>query len=65
MKDQESNVKSWEAGRKNLIEEHKFKRENERTNRAALYVRQVLSHDSPLKFAGLCQVSWRIHPYFV
>ncbi|RAR07931.1 chromatin remodeling complex subunit [Stemphylium lycopersici] len=37
MKDQDSNVKSWEAGRKNLIEEHKFKRENERTHRAALY----------------------------
>lgn len=37
MKDQESNVRSWEAGRKNLIEEQKFKRENERTHRAALY----------------------------
>ena len=38
MKDQESAVKSWETGRKNLIEEQRFKRENERTHRAALYV---------------------------
>jgi hypothetical protein len=45
MKDQESNVKAWEAGRKNLIDEHKFKRENERTNRAALYVVSLVSHD--------------------
>jgi hypothetical protein len=37
MKDQEANVKSWEAGRKKLIEEQKFQRENERTHRAALY----------------------------
>jgi hypothetical protein len=38
MKEQESHVKSWEVGRKNLIEEHKLKRENERMHRAALYV---------------------------
>lgn len=42
MKDQELAVKSWEAGRKNLIEEQRFKRENERTHRAALYVGHCL-----------------------
>lgn len=38
MKDQEQNVKSWEAGRARLIEDQKHKRENEQTHRAALYV---------------------------
>ncbi|KAH7400738.1 hypothetical protein DE146DRAFT_472595 [Phaeosphaeria sp. MPI-PUGE-AT-0046c] len=38
MKDQEGNVKQWETGRKVLIEDHKLKRENEATHRAALYV---------------------------
>lgn len=38
MKDQEQNVKSWEAGRIRLIEDQKLKRENEQTHRAALYV---------------------------
>ncbi|KAF1947656.1 hypothetical protein EJ02DRAFT_449133 [Clathrospora elynae] len=36
MKDQEQHVKSWEAGRKHLIEEHRFKRESEQMHRAAL-----------------------------
>ncbi|RMZ71694.1 ATP synthase subunit beta [Pyrenophora seminiperda CCB06] len=43
MKDQELAVKSWEAGRKNLIEEQKIKRENERTHRAALSLPGLLS----------------------
>lgn len=38
MKDQEQNVKAWEGGRTRLIDDHKFKRENEQTHRAALYV---------------------------
>ncbi|KAL5114426.1 hypothetical protein ACEQ8H_007681 [Pleosporales sp. CAS-2024a] len=36
MKDQEGNVKQWEAGRARLIEDHKLKRDNETTHRAAL-----------------------------
>ena len=36
MKDQEQNVRSWEAGRTRLLDDHKLKRENERTHRAAL-----------------------------
>ncbi|OWY47222.1 hypothetical protein AA0114_g9595 [Alternaria tenuissima] len=49
MKDQESNVKSWESGRKNLIDEHKFKRENERTNRAALSLPGLLENTPLLR----------------
>ncbi|KAG9192647.1 hypothetical protein G6011_11381 [Alternaria panax] len=49
MKDQESNVKSWEAGRKNLIDEQKFKRENERTNRAALSLPGLLENTPLLR----------------
>ncbi|KAI4648449.1 uncharacterized protein J4E79_010071 [Alternaria viburni] len=49
MKDQESNVKSWEAGRKNLIDEHKFKRENERTHRAALSLPGLLENTPALR----------------
>ncbi|KAF1841892.1 uncharacterized protein K460DRAFT_358586 [Cucurbitaria berberidis CBS 394.84] len=43
MKDQEQNVKSWEAGRTRLIEEHKMKRENEQTHRAALSLPGLLA----------------------
>ncbi|KAF1831359.1 hypothetical protein BDW02DRAFT_632914 [Decorospora gaudefroyi] len=49
MKDQETNVKSWEAGRKNLIDEHKFKRENERTHRAALSLPGLLEGTALLR----------------
>lgn len=36
IKDQEGNVKQWEAGRQRLIEEQALKKENEETHRAAL-----------------------------
>ena len=36
IKDQEGNVKQWEAGRQRLIEEQALKKENEQTHRAAL-----------------------------
>lgn len=36
IKDQEGNVKQWEAGRTRLIEEQAMKKENEHTHRAAL-----------------------------
>ena len=36
IKDQEGNVKHWEAGRQRLIEEQALKKENEQTHRAAL-----------------------------
>lgn len=36
MKDQEGNVRHWEAGRTRLINEQSMKKENEKTNRAAL-----------------------------
>ncbi|KAF1921146.1 hypothetical protein BDU57DRAFT_38614 [Ampelomyces quisqualis] len=36
MKDQEGNVKQWEAGRERLLEDQRLKRENEATHRAAL-----------------------------
>jgi len=42
MKDQEQNVRAWEGGRTRIIEDHKFKRENEQTHRAALWVRHSL-----------------------
>ncbi len=38
IKDQEGNVKQWEAGRARLIEEQASKKDNEQTHRAALYV---------------------------
>lgn len=38
MKDQEGNVRQWEAGRTRLIDEQNLKKENEKTHRAALYV---------------------------
>jgi hypothetical protein len=53
MKEQEAHIKSWEAGRMNLIEEHKFKRENERTHRAALYVIRKLACSSMLTHTQL------------
>ncbi|KAJ4355220.1 hypothetical protein N0V95_003115 [Ascochyta clinopodiicola] len=37
MKDQEGNVRQWEAGRTRLIEEQELKRGNEERHRAALY----------------------------
>ena len=36
VKDQEGNVRQWEAGRTRLIEEQAMKKENEQTHRAAL-----------------------------
>jgi hypothetical protein len=36
IKDQEGNVRQWEAGRQRLIEEQALKKENEQTHRAAL-----------------------------
>lgn len=36
IKDQEGNVKQWEAGRQRLVEEQALKKENEQTHRAAL-----------------------------
>lgn len=36
IKDQEGNVRQWEAGRTRLIEEQALKKENEQTHRAAL-----------------------------
>lgn len=36
MKDQEQNINSWESGRMRVIEDHKVRRENEQTHRAAL-----------------------------
>ncbi|KAH7077917.1 hypothetical protein BKA63DRAFT_601939 [Paraphoma chrysanthemicola] len=47
MKEQEGNLKQWEAGRERLIEDHKLKRENERTHRAALSLPGLLD-GSPL-----------------
>lgn len=64
MKDQEANVKSWEAGRRNLIDEQKFKRENERTHRAALYV-DCLFYETQLTSLGLCPVCWKVQHCFV
>ncbi|KAI8937016.1 hypothetical protein NX059_006239 [Plenodomus lindquistii] len=43
MKDQEQNVRAWEGGRARIIEDHKFKRENEQTNRAALSLPGLLN----------------------
>lgn len=40
IKDQEGNVKQWEAGRQRLIEEQALKKANEETHRAALCVHQ-------------------------
>ncbi|KAF2828519.1 hypothetical protein CC86DRAFT_368732 [Ophiobolus disseminans] len=47
MKEQEGNVKQWEAGRERLIEDHNLKRENEETHRAALSLPGLLQ-GSPL-----------------
>jgi hypothetical protein len=66
MKDQEGNIRQWEAGRMRLIEEQSLKKENEHTHRAALYV----LHDGPgvqfpkLTITDLCQVSWKTVLYF-
>lgn len=49
IQDQEQNVRSWEAGRQRLIEEHDFKRENERTHRAALSLPGLLEGTALLR----------------
>lgn len=49
MKDQEQNVRSWEAGRVRLIEDHKLKRENEQTHRAALSLPGLLDGTALLR----------------
>lgn len=49
MKDQEQNVRSWEGGRARLIEDHKFKRENEQTHRAALSLPGLLAGTALLR----------------
>ncbi|KAL6706566.1 hypothetical protein ACN47E_005322 [Coniothyrium glycines] len=49
MKDQEQNIKSWETGRARLIEEHDFKRENEKTHRAALSLPGLLEGTALLR----------------
>ncbi|CAO2647849.1 Nn.00g087710.m01.CDS01 [Neocucurbitaria sp. VM-36] len=49
MKDQEQNIKSWEAGRMRLIEDHKVKRENEQTHRAALSLPGLLEGTALLR----------------
>jgi hypothetical protein len=56
MKEQETNVKSWEASRKNLIDEQKVKRESERTHRAALYVTCALYRSNRLTSIAPYQV---------
>ncbi|KAF1959816.1 hypothetical protein CC80DRAFT_533152 [Byssothecium circinans] len=48
MKDQERNMKDWEAGRQRLIDEQKAKRENEKTQRAAL-PSGILGNSTPLR----------------
>ncbi|KAF2024760.1 hypothetical protein EK21DRAFT_104439 [Setomelanomma holmii] len=47
MKEQEGNVKQWEAGRERVIEDHNLKRENEKAHRAALSLPGLLE-GSPL-----------------
>ncbi|KAF2133205.1 hypothetical protein P153DRAFT_307777 [Dothidotthia symphoricarpi CBS 119687] len=49
MKDQEQNVASWESGRTRVIEDHKFKRENEQTLRAALSLPGLLADTAPIR----------------
>lgn len=49
MKDQERNVKEWEAGRQRLIEDQDVKRENEKTHRAALSLPGILDNTAPLR----------------
>lgn len=58
MKDQEGNVKQWEAGRARLVEEQNMKRENEQTHRAALYVsvhKQLVGVDKYRSLPGLLE----------
>jgi hypothetical protein len=49
MKDQERHVKEWESARQRLIEDHKVKRENEKTYRQALSLPGVLENTAPLR----------------
>ncbi|KAJ8114929.1 hypothetical protein OPT61_g3314 [Boeremia exigua] len=49
MKDQEGNVKQWEAGRTRLIEEQAMKRDNEQTHRAALSLPGLLDNTPILR----------------
>lgn len=49
MKDQERNIKDWEAGRQRLIEDQTIKRENEKTHRAALSLPGLLENTAPLR----------------
>ncbi|KAF9697262.1 hypothetical protein EKO04_005000 [Ascochyta lentis] len=49
MKDQEGNVRQWEAGRTRLIEEQGLKRGNEQTHRAALSLPGLLENTPLLR----------------
>ncbi|KAJ4993095.1 hypothetical protein SVAN01_01447 [Stagonosporopsis vannaccii] len=49
IKDQEGNVKQWEAGRTRLIEEQAMKKENEHTHRAALSLPGLLENTPILR----------------
>ncbi|KAF2853011.1 hypothetical protein T440DRAFT_445934 [Plenodomus tracheiphilus IPT5] len=49
MKDQEQNVRAWAGGRARLIEDHRFKRENEQTHRAALSLPGLLTGTALLR----------------
>ncbi|KAF1932985.1 uncharacterized protein M421DRAFT_53328 [Didymella exigua CBS 183.55] len=49
IKDQEGNVRQWEAGRKRLIEEQVLKKENEQTHRAALSLPGLLDNTPVLR----------------
>ncbi|KAH6616816.1 hypothetical protein C7974DRAFT_52743 [Boeremia exigua] len=49
IKDQEGNVRQWEAGRTRLIEEHVLKKENEQTHRAALSLPGLLENTPLLR----------------
>ncbi|KAF3034839.1 hypothetical protein E8E11_001928 [Didymella keratinophila] len=49
IKDQEGNVRQWEAGRQRLIEEQALKKENEQTHRAALLLHGLLENTPVLR----------------
>ncbi|KAF2645048.1 hypothetical protein P280DRAFT_546444 [Massarina eburnea CBS 473.64] len=49
MKDQERNVKDWEAGRARLIDEQSSKRDNEKTHREALSLSGILGNSALLR----------------
>jgi hypothetical protein len=54
-----------ENGRKRLIEEQKAKRENEQTQRAAMYVSLIYIYDRRLTFSDHCRVSLRTPHHYV